>query len=343
MPATTAGVGAALRAAVPLFIPAIPFGLVLGVAITESTMPTAIAWSTNLFIFAGAAQLATVSLAATATWLTLVATAAVINLRHVMYSAALSSSFADQPRWFRWVGPFFLIDQLFALTIVRTEMTPAAWRRFYLSAGIFYFSAWTITVTVGLVVGTSIPTEWRLDVAPAIMFCGLVVLGLTNRPGIVAAVVGAGVCLLALDVPNNGGILIGAVSGVVAGYVAEVSAARRGGPPNVEAVGAWTAFAAAAAVLAVGMITYASRAGAIVFLADRPLPPNVTRALRYVGPAVLSALTVYLVAGGQGVGGIEGAEVAALGAAVVVAVVLHNLIAALAAGMTVLWLVLWLL
>ncbi len=238
MPATTAGVGAALRAAVPLFIPAIPFGLVLGVAITESTMPTAIAWSTNLFIFAGAAQLATVSLAATATWLTLVATAAVINLRHVMYSAALSSSFADQPRWFRWVGPFFLIDQLFALTIVRTEMTPAAWRRFYLSAGIFYFSAWTITVTVGLVVGTSIPTEWRLDVAPAIMFCGLVVLGLTNRPGIVAAVVGAGVCLLALDVPNNGGILIGAVSGVVAGYVAEVSAARRGGPPNVEAVGA---------------------------------------------------------------------------------------------------------
>ncbi len=104
-----------------------------------------------------------------------------------------------------------------------------------------------------------------------------------------------------------------------------------------------SAFAAAAAVLAVGMITYASRAGAIVFLADRPLPPNVTRALRYVGPAVLSALTVYLVAGGQGVGGIEGAEVAALGAAVVVAVVLHNLIAALAAGMTVLWLVLWLL
>ena len=217
----------ALRAAAPLFIPAIPFGLVLGVAITDSAMPTAVAWSTNLTIFAGAAQLATVSLAATATWLTLVATAAVINLRHVMYSAALSPRFSDQPRWFRWVGPFFLIDQLFALASVRTTMPGPLWRRFYLSAGIFYFISWTTAVTLGLVVGSSIPTEWRLDVAPAIMFAGLVVLGLANRPGIVAAAVGATVCLLALDVPNNGGILVGAVSGVVAGYAADVADERR--------------------------------------------------------------------------------------------------------------------
>ena len=218
---------AALRAAIPLFIPAIPFGLVLGVAITDSAMPTTVAWSTNLFVFAGAAQLATVSLAATATWLTLVATAAVINLRHVMYSAALSPRFTDQPRWFRWVGPFFLIDQLFALTSTRITMPAPVWRRFYLSAGIFYFLSWTTVVTIGLVVGSSIPTEWRLGVAPAIMFAGLVVLGLTNRPGIVAAVVGAGACLLALEVPNNGGILVGAVSGVIAGYIADVTESRR--------------------------------------------------------------------------------------------------------------------
>lgn len=220
-------VSTAIRAAFPLFVPAVPFGLVLGVAINESAMPTAIAWSTNIVVFAGAAQLATVSLAATATWLTLVATAAVINLRHVMYSAALSSSFAEQPRWFRWVGPFFLIDQLFALTVTRRDLEPAHWRRFYLSAGIFYYCAWVTTVSIGLVVGSSIPTGWRLDAAPAVMFCGLVVLGIANRPGIVAATVGAGVCWLALDVPNNGGILIGALSGVLAGYLADVAQARR--------------------------------------------------------------------------------------------------------------------
>ncbi len=100
--------------------------------------------------------------------------------------------------------------------------------------------------------------------------------------------------------------------------------------------------AAITAVISVGMITYASRAGLIVFLADRPLPANITRALRYVGPAVLSALTVNLIAGGQGIGGVEFVEVAALGVAIAVAAVARNLIAALVAGMVALWLLLWL-
>ena len=216
----------AVRVSGPLFIPALPFALVLGLAITESAMPAAIGWSTNFFIFAGAAQLATVSLAATATWFTLVATAAVINLRHVMYSAALAPRFRDQPTWFRWVGPFFLIDQIFALVTPRTSMDARSWRRFYLASGIFFFTCWTTCVTIGLVAGSAIPPEWRLDVAPAVMFAGLVVLGLTNRPGIVAAVVGATACALTLDVPNNGGILIGAVSGVLAGYLADVAMSR---------------------------------------------------------------------------------------------------------------------
>jgi len=102
-------------------------------------------------------------------------------------------------------------------------------------------------------------------------------------------------------------------------------------------------FASITAVLSVGMITYASRAGLIVFLADRPLPANVGRALRYVGPAVLSALTINLIAGGKGVGGVEFVEVAAIGVALVVAATARNLIAALGAGMVTLWLLLWLL
>jgi branched-subunit amino acid transport protein len=102
-------------------------------------------------------------------------------------------------------------------------------------------------------------------------------------------------------------------------------------------------FAAISAVLTVGMITYVSRAGLIVFLADRPLPANITRALRYVGPAVLSALTVNLIAGGQGIDGVELVEVAAIVAAIVVAATARNLIASLAVGMTTLWLLLWLL
>lgn len=221
----------AVRDSVPLYLPVIPFALVMGVAITESEMPTAIGWSGNLIIFAGAAQLATVSLAATATWFTLVTTAAVINLRHVMYSVALSPRFGRQPKWFRWLGPYVLIDQVFALASQRSELDDEAWRRYYLGCGFFFLSTWVGTVTVGMLLGSAIPESWRLDVAPALVFIGLVVLGVTNRPGIVAAVVGAGVSFLCLELPNNTGLLVGALSGVVAGYVAE-TLVERGREPD---------------------------------------------------------------------------------------------------------------
>jgi predicted branched-subunit amino acid permease len=216
----------AVRDALPLYLPVIPFALVMGVAITESVMPRAIGWSTNLVIFAGAAQLATVSLAATATWLTLVMTAAVINLRHVMYSAALSPRFQRQPQWFRRLGPYVLIDQVFALTSRRTDLGDDEWRRYYLGCGFFFLTTWVLTVTVGMLVGSAIPDSWRLDVAPALVFVGLVVVGITNRPGVVAAVVGAGVSFLCLELPNNTGLLVGALSGVVAGYAAETRVDR---------------------------------------------------------------------------------------------------------------------
>jgi branched-subunit amino acid transport protein len=103
-----------------------------------------------------------------------------------------------------------------------------------------------------------------------------------------------------------------------------------------------SAAAAAAAVLCVGLVTYASRAGLIVFLADRPLGADVSRALRYVGPAVLSALTVNLIAGGQGASGVEFAEAAAIGSCIVTVVFTRNLIASLAAGMLTLWILVWL-
>lgn len=104
-----------------------------------------------------------------------------------------------------------------------------------------------------------------------------------------------------------------------------------------------TSVAALAAVVSVGLITYASRAGLILFLADRTLPTNVLRALRYVGPAVLSALTVNLIAGGQGASGVEVEELVAIGVTIAVAALTRNLIAALGAGMVGLWLLLWVL
>jgi branched-subunit amino acid transport protein len=104
-----------------------------------------------------------------------------------------------------------------------------------------------------------------------------------------------------------------------------------------------TATAAFAAIVTVGLLTYAARGGPLLFLAGRQLPVVVERALRYVGPAVLAALSVTLIADGGTASSIAAEEWAALGVTIVVAAVTRNLIVTLALGMSTLWLLLWLL
>lgn len=92
------------------------------------------------------------------------------------------------------------------------------------------------------------------------------------------------------------------------------------------------------AVVVVGLGTYATRASFIILLADRTLPPVLQRAVRNVGPAVLSALVASLLVGEEGITGlIPSVELASLASASVVAWRWKNVIAGLAVGMVVLW------
>ncbi len=94
-------------------------------------------------------------------------------------------------------------------------------------------------------------------------------------------------------------------------------------------------------IMFVGVLTYAMRAGVILALAGRTLSPTLLRALRYVAPAVLAALVVSLVADPAAANqGITIPEVGGIIAGCPVALRTRNLIATLAAGMTVFWILL---
>lgn len=211
----------ALAQATPLFLPAIPFGFVVGLAMTESAMPLAIAWLTSPLVFAGAAQLAVVSLAGTATLWAVIVAGLVINTRHVMYSAALAPVFRHQPRWMRWLGPFVLIDQVFAMAVLYADRPADEFRRYYLTAGFFFYLNWQWATALGMVVGPVVPPAWQLGYAPPIMFVALVLVGIRRVPQGVAALVGGGVGLATAGLPDRMGILVGALAGVVAGTVAD--------------------------------------------------------------------------------------------------------------------------
>ena len=219
----------AIADAVPLFLPAIPFGFVLGLAVTEGSMPIAIGWSASPLVFAGAAQLAVITLAGTASLWAVVIAGLVINTRHVMYSAALAPAFRHQPRWMRWFGPLLLIDQVFALAFLQADRPPAEFRRYYLTIGLFFWINWQWATALGMVVGPIVPDSWRLEFAPPIMFIGLVLIGVNKLPQAVAAIVGGLVGLVSAGLQDRLGILVGGMAGVVAGAYTEYRTEATGG------------------------------------------------------------------------------------------------------------------
>lgn len=206
---------------VPLAIPAIPFGFVIGLAVTESAMPSWVAWLSAPLVFAGAAQLALITLAGSASAWAIITAVLVINTRHLMYSAALAPTFRHQPRWMRWVGPFLMVDQTFALAALQTQRSPAEFRRYFLTVGVTLFAIWNTVVPLGMLIGPVVPDSWRLDFAPPIMFAGLTLFAVKRIPAGVAAIVGGFVSLAAVELQDRLGIVVGAVAGVLAGAIAE--------------------------------------------------------------------------------------------------------------------------
>ncbi len=210
----------------PLMIGVIPFGLVFGVAAAASSVGGAIGWTSSWIIFGGAAQIATIQLLDEGTAaVVVIATAFIIQLRHLMYSAAMAPHFREFPAAWRWGLPYLLTDQAFAVSITRFETVtdPVYKRWFFFGAGITLWIVWQITTGIGVLLGAQIPEAWSLEFTIPLVFLALLIPTLKNRPTVAAATVGGAVALLGHSMPYNLGLIVGAVSGVVAGVLAERS------------------------------------------------------------------------------------------------------------------------
>jgi 4-azaleucine resistance transporter AzlC len=213
-----------LRAVGPLLLAVVPFGLVLGVTAAGSAIGGGLGIATSPIIFAGAAQLVTIQLFDTgAGALVVILTALVVNIRHLMYSAAMAPHFRDFPRRSRLLLPYLLTDQAFALSILRYETVddPFYKRWFYIGAGVGLWGPWQVATIAGVVLGAQIPESLGLGFAIPLVFLVLLIPVVQTRPGLVAAAVGGVVAVVAAGAPYGLGLVIGAICGVAAGVMLE--------------------------------------------------------------------------------------------------------------------------
>ena len=209
MKSTTSIIRLACRDVAVLFLPALPFALLFGVMVVESGVPQVLGWASSIIMFGGAAQMTLITLIGEGAAVSAaVTTTLIVTARHILYSVTLAPRFQGQPAWFRWLGPYVLIDQVFALTQVKELSDDADFRRYYLAAGFMFWGLWVSFTGAGIILAPIIPETLGIDIAIPLLFLGLLLMAIKRRNQVVTALVSGGAALAFAGMDNQVGLII---------------------------------------------------------------------------------------------------------------------------------------
>jgi 4-azaleucine resistance transporter AzlC len=230
-------------------ISAAAFGFVYGLSARNAGFSPIEAVAMSVLVFAGAAQFAAVGyVAGGLAWPGVILLTALLNARHLLYSAALAPSLKEIPAPRRALMAHVLTDEAFALSIGHFSRIGRTDERGYWIAAIgSTWIPWNLATLAGVTIGGRIPDPSRfgLDVVFPAAMIGLAVGLVAGRRELVAAIGGAVVAVAAsLAVGPGIGIIAGGLSGPLLGMAVPSRIQSRplvpGAPTAAERAGAAT-------------------------------------------------------------------------------------------------------
>ncbi len=173
-----------MRAMLPITTGVLPFGAVMGTVSSEAGLSLFQAATMNLIVYAGAAQLAAVDLMSKhAASIVVIATGLVINLRFLLYSAAMSPVVQNSSLLVKLTCAHTLTDQSYTTMTANSDRLPTTKDQiqFYFGASLIMFIAWQASVIAGFIFGNFAPAAWALDFAVPLSFVALLIPTLKNK------------------------------------------------------------------------------------------------------------------------------------------------------------------
>jgi 4-azaleucine resistance transporter AzlC len=204
-----------VRAALPLVLGPLLFGLSFGVLAEAAGMSAAAAVVMSATTFAGSAQFAAASvLEDGGTVLAAVVSAVLLNLRYVGQSIAAASIFPGS-RARRFVESQLIVDESWALS---GRSGRFEWP-ILVGAGLLLYVLWVSSTAVGSVVSSALgdPNDLGLDAAFAALFLALAVPYLRGRKAVEATLVAAAITLLLIPAAPAGVPLVAASAACLLG------------------------------------------------------------------------------------------------------------------------------
>jgi 4-azaleucine resistance transporter AzlC len=177
--------------ALPLAIAIAAYGLSYGVLAIQANFSLMGAVAMSLLVFSGSVQMVTVAmLTAGASLASVLFTSVLLNLRNLLYGAALAEGLAPATKG-RWLLAFGVSDEPFVLGASRFKKYGPDPLYFGTVTGTFYV-AWVFSSLIGALIGNQIdPQKWGLDLAFPVTFIALLMPSLKEKPVIATALTAA--------------------------------------------------------------------------------------------------------------------------------------------------------
>jgi 4-azaleucine resistance transporter AzlC len=214
------------RDSIPMIVGILPFGLIFGAMASVAGLSLGQALGMSLLVYAGSAQFIAISLLTLGSGaVVILLTTLIVNLRHVLYSAALQPYVGLLAQRWRMLLAFGLTDETFAVVqryyLARGMTEHGQW--YHAGVALALYVSWVGSSLVGALLGQRVSNlaGWGLDFAMLATFIGIVVPALRNQPQIAAALVAGAVALLCHAWPYKLGLMAAAFSGIAIGVLLE--------------------------------------------------------------------------------------------------------------------------
>jgi len=230
-PSFKRGMRDGIRRYLPFAVGLIPWSLVTGIAMRSTGLSPLEAVGMNIIVFGATAQIGTLPLIAAGAplWL-MVLTALALNLRFLIFSAALAPAFAGIRQRYRWLAGYLMTDGVFAACVdgMGQHKDDPDWRLgYYLGPSFLTWVVWQACALVGILAAGVIPKSWSIEFMGTTALLVLLVPMVRQIPMLCAALVGGlGACLLQ-GLPLRLGLIAAIVLGIAAGFIAEHLLHRR--------------------------------------------------------------------------------------------------------------------
>ena len=207
----------------PLCVAVFPWGILTGAMAIQAGFSPLQAQVMSLLVFAGAAQLSSITLLNQASIVGIFVSTFVISSRHLLYSMVMRQHIVGLSLPWRLSLGFLLTDESFAVSEVHTRKNGAFSAAFALFAGLSFYVFWNIATLIGIVIGElSLDLEHLgFDFAIVATFIAMTFEAIRKLPVLVAVLVSGLSALLLQPHFQDAYIVMASLLGMLAAFAVD--------------------------------------------------------------------------------------------------------------------------